>query len=85
MNEKCWTGGSSDSWINYDKLGRYRTIVNPHRKAKLQENDKGYYYISVDVARKGVNTSIQVVKVLPQENRFIKKFVYPLALHDMHF
>lgn len=58
MNEKCWTGGSSESWINYDKLNKYRTIVNPEKTSKLQVGDKSFYYISVDVARKGVNTSV---------------------------
>ena len=80
-----WTGGSSDSWINYDKMDKYRTIVNPEKTSKLQAGDKSYYYISVDVARKGVNTSVQIFKVLPQETRFLKKLVNSLTFHDMHF
>lgn len=80
-----WTGGSSDSWINYDKLLKYRTIVNPEKASKLQAGDKSYYYISVDVARKGVNTSVQVVKVTPQDTKFMKRFVNTLTYHDMHF
>jgi hypothetical protein len=39
-------------------MDKYRTIVNPEKTSKLQAGDKNYYYISVDVARKGVNTSV---------------------------
>ena len=66
-------------------MDKYRTIVNPEKTSKLQAGDKSYYYISVDVARKGVNTSVQIFKVLPQENRFLKKLVNSLTYHDMHF
>ena len=80
-----WTGGSSESWIDYDKLSKYRTIVNPERQSKLKAGDNSFYYISVDVARKGVNTSVQIFKVTPQETRFLKKLVNSLTYHDMHF
>ena len=66
-------------------MDKYRTIVNPEKTSKLQAGDKSYYYISVDVARKGVNTSVQIFKVLPQETRFLKKLVNSLTFHDMHF
>ena len=82
-----WTGGSSDSWVDYDKLTKYRTIVNPEKYAKLEANSDGFYYISVDVARagNGANSAISVFKVLPREQHFQKKLVNLITLHDMHF
>ena len=80
-----WTGGSSDSWIDYDKLSKYRTIVNPEKQSKLKAGDNSFYYISVDVARIGVNTAVEVFKVTSTETRFVKKLVNSLTYHDMHF
>lgn len=80
-----WTGGGDDSWFDYDKLQKYRTIVNPEKRNKFREGEEGFYYISVDVARVGVLTSVQVVKVLPGPDYFKKRLVYSTGFHDMHF
>lgn len=80
-----WTGGSEESWIKYDNLSKHRIIVNAETKPKLGDNNQVFYYISVDVARIGVLTSIQVFKVIPKETYFLKKLVNSIALHDMHF
>lgn len=80
-----WTGGSKDSWIDYDKLTKYRTIVNYESKQNLREGEKSFYYISVDVARVGVLTSVQVFKVIIKDSYFLKKLVYSVSLHDTHF
>ena len=88
-----WTGGSSDSWINFDTLGRHRVIVNTEQKAKnnpqkLGYNPEQFYILSVDVARLCAETTICVFKVLPNENGFTKKLVnlevLPEKLHFEH-
>ena len=80
-----WSGSSSESWINYDTLNNFRKIVNFERQENKKGNKEIFYMISVDVARTGVLTSIQVFKVIPHDNYFEKKLVYITGLHDMHF
>ena len=80
-----WTGGSDDSWLNYDRLSRYRRIVNPMTRRKNGESDGTFYYIAVDVARIGVLTSVMVMRVLPGENHFQKQLVNCISFHDTHF
>lgn len=80
-----WVGGSDESWIKYDNLSKHRIIVNSETKWKIRDDKEAFYYISVDVARIGVLTSIQVFKVIPKETFFLKKLVNSITLHDMHF
>ena len=80
-----WSGGSSESWINYDSLSKYRRILNPEKERKTRGNNEVFYYISVDVARIGVLTSVQIFKITPKENYFYKQLVNSIGLHDMHF
>ena len=80
-----WTGGSDESWLNYDRLARYRKIVNPMKRRKNGEPQDVFYYIAVDVARIGVLTSVMVMKVAPEENHFRKQLVNCISFHDMHF
>lgn len=84
-----WTGGSSEAWVNYDKLTSYRKIVNVEKKAqKVVGNSDAFYIISVDVAR--ITNQAQSVacifKVIPKETYYIKKLVN-IYVHsgDMHF
>ena len=80
-----WSGGSSESWINYDNLSKYSKILNPEKERKDRGNKEIFYYISVDVARIGVLTSIQIFKITPKENYFYKQLINSIGLHDMHF
>ena len=32
-----WTGGSENSWFDYDKLSKYRGLVNPEKSEKIEE------------------------------------------------
>lgn len=84
-----WSGGSPDSWINYDNLTKYRKIVNAEKVAKkVVGNTETFYIISVDVAR--ITDQAQSVacifKVFPREKFFVKKLVN-IHVHtgDMHF
>ena len=88
-----WTGGSSDSWVNFETLVRHRVIVNTEFQAKnnpqkLGYNPEQFYILSVDVARLCAETTICVFKVLPNVNGFTKKLVnievLPEKLHFEH-
>ena len=80
-----WTGGSEDSWIDYDSLAKHRKIINAETKQILKANNDIFYLISVDVARIGVNTSIQVFKCVPKETHIQKRLVYITTLQGDHF
>ena len=44
-----WSGGSSDAWLDYDKVNKYRILKNPEWKAKNVVGEKNFHLISVDV------------------------------------
>lgn len=88
-----WTGGSSDSWITTDILGKHRVVVNVETKKNINDKKVGYnpeqfYILSVDVGRLGCDTVCCVFKVLPSINGFTKKVVnievFPSKLHFEH-
>lgn len=82
-----WTGGSSESWFNYGRLTKYRTIVNAETKytEKVGANKDTFYLLSVDVGRLNAQTVVCVFKVNPKGNFFLKKLVNIKVLEDMHF
>lgn len=72
-----WTGSNADSWFNTNRLLRTRSLLKVEREAVKSSNPDAFYLISVDVARYGGNdTSIFVIKVLPQSHAWVKKVVY---------
>lgn len=88
-----WTGGNSDSWINFDTISKHRVIVNTEFKRndnpqKLGYNHEQFYILSIDVARLRAETTVCVFKVLPNINGFVKKLVnlevLPEKLHFEH-
>lgn len=82
-----WTGGSSESWFNYGRLTKYRTIVNAETKytEKVGANKDTFYLLSVDVGRLNAQTVVCIFKVNPKGNFFLKKLVNIKVLEDMHF
>ena len=82
-----WTGGSSESWFNYNKMMKYRTIVNAEEKfaKNLLNNKDAFYLISVDVGRLSAQTVFCIFKVLPQKDFYLKKLVNIRVLEDTHF
>lgn len=84
-----WTGGSSDSWFNYNRIMKHRTIVNADKKIspKLLANKDAFYLISVDVGRLDAQTVICLFRVMPQiaGGFFMKKLVNMKVLEQMHF
>ena len=70
-----WTGGGSDSWFDYEKISKYRRLLNPENSRKLEANKDVFYLISVDVGRFSCQTVVSVFKVFPRENEFFVNLV----------
>lgn len=61
-----WTGGSNESWFPYDKMSRYRVLINPETQSKISQTLKdSFYLLSVDVGRLSCQTVVTVLKVKP--------------------
>lgn len=58
-----WTGGGENSWFDYDRLGKYRKLINPESCQKIREDTKVFYLLSVDVGRLSCQTVVTVFKV----------------------
>lgn len=58
-----WSGGSEESWFNFDKLQKYRKIKNPERRANFREGANQFYLLSVDVGRLNDQTVVCVFRV----------------------
>ena len=65
-----WTGGGSDSWFDFDRMIKYRKLINPESHQIIREGEKSFYILSVDVGRLGCQTVVTVFKVFPHENEF---------------
>lgn len=65
-----WTGGGSDSWFDFDKMIKYRKLINPESHQIIKEGEKSFYILSVDVGRLGCQTVVTVFKIFPHENEF---------------
>lgn len=79
-----WTGASSESWIDSERLVRYRKLLRAEKKAEFRSNAADQFYIiSVDVGRFNNNTVICVFRVNPQEYYFKKSLVNIEVLHDV--
>ena len=58
-----WSGGSEESWFNYDKLSKYRKLVNPEFQEKSVGGGSFFYLLSVDIGRLSCQTVVSVFKV----------------------
>lgn len=73
-----WTGSSSDSWFNPNKLIRSRSLMHCERESRPTAKCPNMFYIlAIDVARYGGNdSSIAVIKVFPNDSAWRKNVVY---------
>ena len=71
-----WLGGSEESWFNFDKLSKYRTIKNPEWKQKFRDNPNIFYLISVDVGRLSDQTVACVFRVNIRDGKYYSTLVY---------
>lgn len=65
-----WTGGGNDSWFDYDKLSKYRKLVNPENHQIIREGDNCFYLLAVDIGRLNCQTVVTVFKVFRREVDF---------------
>lgn len=81
-----WTGASSDSWINTDRLDKHRTLITAEKRAYPQRlGAEGFYLIACDVGRLNANTAVMIYRVNPQDTYFKKTLVWTQVLYDMRF
>lgn len=81
-----WTGGSSDSWVDLKRIGKYRELMRAEKKYTIPvSSTEGFYLISVDVARYDANSAIWVMKCLPHQDNFRINIVYGEVINDTHF
>ena len=65
-----WTGGGNESWFDYDRMTKYRKLVNPESQQNIRVGGKEFYIISVDVGRIGCQTVACIFKVFPHDAEF---------------
>lgn len=70
-----WSGGSDESWFNFDKLQKYRKIKNPETHAKLRAGSQQFYLISVDVGRLNDQTVVCIFKVNVNNDKYYSSLV----------
>ena len=58
-----WTGSSEESWFDYEKISKKRTLLNPENAEKVVRGSKHFYLLSVDVGRLSCQTVCCVFKV----------------------
>lgn len=58
-----WGGGTDESWMNFDKISRYRKLKNPENHAINRGNANFFYLLSVDVGRTHDSTVVDVWRV----------------------
>lgn len=81
-----WSGSSSESWVDCDKLAKYRKLLKVERKAEFRKDSPDQFYIiSIDVGRYDANTVACVFRVNPQDLWFKKSLVYIEVMHDVKF
>lgn len=63
-----WTGSSEESWFDYEKISRRRTLLNPETHQKIVRGSKAFYLLSVDVGRLSCQTVCCVFKVMNKKD-----------------
>lgn len=79
-----WTGGSNESWFDYDRLAVYRKLVNPESQANFNGSNDFFYLLAVDVGRVSCQTVVTVFKVYRNQTGFRSNLVnlYVLGKND---
>lgn len=71
-----WTGGSEESWFDFEKISKYRKIKNPEWKQKFKDSKNVFYLISVDVGRLSDQTVACVFRINIKDNKYYSTLVY---------
>lgn len=59
-----FTGNAEDSWFDFNKLTKYRKLLNPELSQNLRGHTNCFYFISCDVARTETSHSCQTVAII---------------------
>lgn len=65
-----WSGSSDDSWLDVDKLKKYRKIKNPEKHAQNGLSSTQFYLLAVDVGRISDQTVVTVFKCGLSNNKY---------------
>lgn len=86
--ESKWAGSSADAFFDGEAFDHNRKVQQPeYAAAKASGANLSYYILSVDVGRKGCDTVVTPIKVIPQPKGqpSIKVVVNLFTLNDVHF
>lgn len=75
-----WSGGSEESWFEFDKLQKYRKIKNPEKRAIIRAESNQFYLISVDVGRLSDATVACIFRVNIKNNKYYATLVNIVVL-----
>ena len=70
-----FTGSVQDAWFDYDRLTKYRRLINPELSQKIKAGEDVFYFLSVDVGRFRCQTVVTVFKVYRHQDRFDYRLV----------
>lgn len=65
-----FSGGGGDSWFEYDKMIKYRKLLNPENSQNYRGANNIFYILAVDIGRLSCQTVVTVFKVKIHENDF---------------
>lgn len=70
-----WSGGSDQSWFNFERMSKYRKLKNPEWRQKFKEDSNVFYLISVDVGRLSDQTVACIWRVNIRDNKYYSTLV----------
>lgn len=70
-----FTGSTDQSWFDYEKMTKYRKILNPELKQKIEVNSDCDYLMAVDVGRYNCQTVVTIFKIYKNQENFRTKVV----------
>ena len=86
--ESVWTGSVENAFFDGEKFDKSRTLKAAEYEYCKRNNQDGaiHYILGVDVGRKGCQSVVTVVKVIPRpEGPAFKNLVNIYTLEDDHF
>lgn len=84
--ESKWSGSVEDAFFNGEAFDRNRILQKPEYEHSGRSSLSSYYILSVDVGRKGCESVVCVIKVVPQNvGPAVKSLVNIYTFADEHF
>ena len=84
--ESRWTGSVEDAFFDGEKFDRNRILLKPENEASGRSSKNIYYFVAVDVGRRGCQSVACIIKVTPQpQGPAIKSLVNIYTFNEDHF